>query len=61
MLTIAVFAVFVQLASSCCGPAQWEGYQGVHGGVQINGTGGEGRVSTFFFYFSNTTNVFREK
>ncbi|XP_063414213.1 uncharacterized protein LOC134696393 [Mytilus trossulus] len=43
MLTIAVFAVFVQLASSCCGPAQWEGYEGVHAGAQVNGTGGEGR------------------
>ncbi|XP_076117760.1 ependymin-related protein 1-like [Mytilus galloprovincialis] len=43
MLTFAVFAVFVQLASSCCGPAQWEGYEGVHAGAQINGTAGEGR------------------
>ncbi|XP_052076423.1 ependymin-related protein 1-like [Mytilus californianus] len=43
MFTIAVFAVFVQLASSCCGPAQWEGYEGVFAGVQANGTGGEGK------------------
>ncbi|VDI44297.1 Hypothetical predicted protein [Mytilus galloprovincialis] len=42
MLTITVFAVFVQLAYSCCGPAQWEGYEGVSVGLKVNGTGEEG-------------------
>ncbi|CAC5402989.1 unnamed protein product [Mytilus coruscus] len=42
IFTIAVFAVFVQIASSCCGPAQWEGYESVSSGLQFNGTGTEG-------------------
>lgn len=49
MLTITVFAVFVQLAYSCCGPAQWEGYEGVSVGLKVNGTSEEGTVSIFYF------------
>ncbi|CAC5407934.1 unnamed protein product [Mytilus coruscus] len=37
------FATTISLASLCCGPAQWEGHEGVFAGVQVNGTGGEGK------------------
>lgn len=59
MLTITVFAVFVQLAYSCCGPAQWEGYEGVSVGLKVNGTGEEGTVSIFYFILHEAMIAFK--